>query len=73
MFPDQVRRVIAARQERIDYRLTTRSVAQRYRDVAQPAEVSDASNRRAFGVAQKIFLAPSKQCHQGCRVESMAG
>ena len=47
-------------------------IAERNCDVAQPAFVADAADRRAFGAAQEFLFAPGEQLDKRGAVESVA-
>jgi hypothetical protein len=65
--------VLAARFERGEYFRCGRRVAQRHREVAQPALVAAAPDRRPFGALQELRLAPCEQLCQRGPVEVVAG
>ncbi len=47
-------------------------VAHRHGEVAQPARVPDAADRRALGAPEELGLVPREQRAQGGRIEAMA-
>src|SRR5262249_39794780 len=70
---DEVRAVRAARAQGLDHRRRRRRVAQSHRDVAQPALVTQAADRRTFGALQELLLGPREQLRQAGTVEPVAG
>ena len=55
---DQGRSVVLPLAQRLYYALGRRRIAQRYRDIAQPAFIADAANGRAGGLYQERVLIP---------------
>src|SRR5690606_1927953 len=64
---------LAARLQRGDGLRRRRRVPQRDRDVAQPARMAAAADRRAFRALQEFLLAPGEQLVQRRFVEPVAG
>ena len=56
--------IIGARTQRADDRIARRCVAERDCDIAQPAFVTDAPDRAAFRLLQKLLLAPAEERDQ---------
>ena len=68
MFSNQVRGVIQARTQGMNNRrvpaLMVCRITQRYRNISQPSNMTDAADRAAFGAAQKFLFAPAEQLDQ---------
>ena len=55
---DQVRSVVLPLAQRLYYALGRRRIAQRYRDIAQPAFIADAANGGASGLRKECVFIP---------------
>ena len=64
VFAHQRRRMIGPRPQRRDHALAAPGVAQRHRQVAQPARVADAADRRSGMAFVELNLAPREQFDQ---------
>src|SRR5699024_6975556 len=73
VFPDQRVVAVRARAEGGQDRGRGGGVAQGDGDVAQPAAVAAAADRRAFGTAQELVLLPGEQVRQAGGVQVVAG
>ena len=47
-------------------------IAQRHRQIAQPAQMTDTANRAAFGAAQESGFVPLPELQQLCAAQTMA-
>src|SRR5688572_13702472 len=64
--------MVAARRQRGEHGGRRRRIAQAYREVAQPAGIARAPDRRTFGAAQEFVLVPCEQLDERRAVEAVA-